>query len=91
MGSASIPAKGREGTGSTAEKMDLPSDVISGLEGLLHLVEAKSGMVDDDYNDGKRETPTSTVLGWSGGGGRDLIMCDEECGWCGECGDEYRP
>ena len=94
MGSAKAPAKTRGGFGSAAEKMDLPSDVVVGLQGLMQLVEAESGMVDDDDEDGnpeKQEGRTAAVLGFWSGSGRDVAMCDEECGWCGECGDEYRP
>lgn len=81
------------GIDRTAEKMDLPSVVVAGLQGLLGFVEAKSGMVDDvDDGDAKKlEGRTAGVLGFWGGTGRDVTMCDEECGWCGECGDEYRP
>ena len=35
----------------------------------------------------KKDGPSSTVPG----GGRDLTMCDGECGWCGRCGEEYLP
>lgn len=94
VGSAMVPAKTWGARiGRTVEKMDLPSDVVAGLQGLLGFVEAKSGMVDDDIdgNPGKQERMISAVPGWSSGAGRDLMMCDEECGWCGECGDEYRP
>ena len=72
--------------------MDLPLDVVAGLKRLLRFVKERSGAMDgDDVNPEKRERWTSAVTGVSGGGGSDVTMCDEECGWCGECGDEYKP